>query len=142
MQKNLKATLVYRFFQSIWFYTQRKDGANTSRFWSPTKKKKKKKVTAIMMLYWNKKVKVYSADGDTDFFNIIAGVLHGDTWAPSLFIICLDCVLWMSIDLIKENGLTLKKARSRQYPTETTTDKMALLANIPAQAKSLLHSLE
>ena len=33
--KNLKVTLVFRFLQSIWFYTQRKDGANTSSLWSP-----------------------------------------------------------------------------------------------------------
>ena len=48
---------------------------------------------------------------------------------------------------MKENGFTLKKARSRQYPAETITnaiyaDDIALLVNTPAQAKSLLHSLE
>ena len=32
------------------------------------------------------------------------GVLQGDTLAPYLFIICLDYVLKMSIDLLKENG--------------------------------------
>ena len=34
----------------------------------------------------------------------------------------LDYVLQMSIDLIKENGFTLKKAKSRQYPAKTMTD--------------------
>ena len=53
----------------------------------------------------------------------------------------------MSISLRKENGLMLKKARSRQYPIEIITDAdyaddQALLANIPVQAKSQLHSLE
>ena len=52
----------------------------------------KETVTAIMMLYKNMKVKVCSADGDTDFFDIVAGVLQGDTSAPYLFIICLDYV--------------------------------------------------
>ena len=47
-------------------------------------------VAAIMMLYRNTKVKVCSPDGDTDYFDIIAGVLQGDTLAPYLFIICLD----------------------------------------------------
>ena len=51
-------------------------------------------VTAIMMLYKNMKVKVRSQDGDTDFFDIVAGVLQGDTLAPYLFIICQDYVLW------------------------------------------------
>ena len=59
----------------------------------------------------------------------------------------------MSIDLIKVNSFTLKKARCRQYPAQTFTDTqtitdthyiddIALLANTPTHAKSLLHSLE
>ena len=50
----------------------------------------KETVAAIIMLYKNTKVKVHSPDGDTDYFNIVAGVLQGDTLAPELFIICLD----------------------------------------------------
>ena len=37
-------------------------------------------------------------DGDTSFFDIIAGVLQGDTLAPFLFVICLDYVLRKAID--------------------------------------------
>ena len=40
-------------------------------------------VAAIMMLYKNTKVKVRFPDGDTDYFDIIAGVLQGDTLAHS-----------------------------------------------------------
>ena len=47
------------------------------------------------------KVKVRSSDGDTDYFDIVAGVLQGDTLPPYLFIICLDYMLRMSIDLMK-----------------------------------------
>ena len=43
-------------------------------------------VVAIMMLYRNIKVEVHSLDGDTDYFNIVAGVLQGDTLATYLFI--------------------------------------------------------
>ena len=93
------------------------------------------------------KVKVQSPDGDTDFFDIVAGMLQGDTLAPYLFIICLDYILWASIDLMKENGLTLEKTRNRRYLAQTITDTdytddIALLANPPTQAESLLHSLE
>ena len=35
-----------------------------------------------MMLYKNTKVKVRSPDGDTDYFNIVVGVLQGDTLVP------------------------------------------------------------
>ena len=38
-------------------------------------------VNAIMMLYRNTRSMVRSPDGDTDFFDIIAGVLQGDTIA-------------------------------------------------------------
>ena len=39
----------------------------------------KETVVAIMMLYRNTKVEVRSPDGDTDYFDIVAGVLQGDT---------------------------------------------------------------
>ena len=45
-----------------------------------------------------------------NFFDIIAKVLPGDTFAPVIFIICQDYVLWTSIDLIK-NGFVLKKKK-------------------------------
>ena len=105
----------------------------------------KETVTAIMMLYRNTKVKVLSPDGDTDYFDIIAGVLQRDSLAPYLFIICLDYVLRTSIDKIKENGFKLTKERSRRYPGITDADyadDIVLLANAPAQAETLLHSLE
>ena len=50
-------------------------------------------MAAITILYRNTKVKVRSPDGDTEYFDIVAGVLQGDTLAPYLFIICLDYVL-------------------------------------------------
>ena len=99
------------------------------------------------MLYRNTKVKVCSPDGGTDYFDIVAGILQGDTLASYLFIICQDYVLRTSFDKIKENGFKLTKQRSRRYPAEKITDTdyaddIALLANAPAQAETLLHSLE
>ena len=107
----------------------------------------KETVAAIMILYRNTKVKVRSPDGDTEYFDIVAGVLQGDTLAPYLFIICLDYVLRTSIDKIRENGFELTKRRSKRYPAKTITDAdyaddLALLANTPDQAETLLHSLE
>ena len=48
---------------------------------------------------------------------------------------------------MKKNNFTLIKARSWWYPAETIadtyyTDDLVLLTNAPAQANSLLHSLE
>ena len=61
------------------------------------------------------KVKVRSLDGDTDYFNIVADVLQGDTLAPYLFIICLDYVLRMSFDLMKENSFKLAEETQHNY---------------------------
>ena len=108
----------------------------------------KETVAAITMLYKkNTKVKVCSLDRDSGFFDIVAGVLQADSLAPYLFIIRLDYVLQTSVDLMKENGFTLAKARSRKYPAWTImdadyADNIALLANTPAQAESLLRCLE
>ena len=48
---------------------------------------------------------------------------------------------------MKENGFALEKTRSRRYFAQTITvfdftDDLALLANTPALAESLLHGLE
>ena len=52
-----------------------------------------------------------------------------------------------SIDEMKDNGFKLAKERNRRYPAQTITDaeyadNIALLVNTPAQAETLLHSLE
>ena len=46
----------------------------------------KETVDAIMILYQDTCSMVRSPDGDTDFFDISAGVLQGDTLAPYIFI--------------------------------------------------------
>ena len=86
----------------------------------------KETVAAIMMLYKNTKVKVCSPYWDTDYFDIVAGVLQGDTLAPYFFILCLDYVL--RID---------KTITNADY-----ADDIALLANTPVRAETQLHSLE
>ena len=56
-------------------------------------------------------------------------------------------MLRTSIDIINDNGFKMAKERSRRYPTQTVTDSdyanyIALLANTPAQAKTLIHNLQ
>ena len=79
-------------------------------------------VTAIMILYRNTKSLVRSPEGDTDFFDILAGVLQGNTLAPFLFAICLDYVLRISVNKCNDYHLTLELARSRRFPTKKITD--------------------
>ena len=56
-------------------------------------------------------------------------------------------MLRTSIDNIKEHGFELTKKRSRRYLAKTITDAdyandIAIQANTPNQAETLLHSLE
>ena len=101
-----------------------------------------------MILYRNTKVK-------STFTRWRHGILRHScrsttrrhTSPRTLFIICLDYVLRTSIDKIRENGFQLTKRRSKRYPAKTITDAdyaddLALLANTPNQAETLLHSLE
>ena len=78
-------------------------------------------IKAIMIMYKNTQAFVRSPDGDTEFFNIIAGVLQGDTLAPYLFIIVLDYVL-RNLDQNKDLSFTRRKQLSRRYPSEMLTD--------------------
>ena len=57
----------------------------------------KETVATIIMVYKNMKVKVFSPDGDSYFFNIVT-------------------------DLMKENSFTLAKEKSRRYPTWMITN--------------------
>ena len=84
---------------------------------------------------------VNSLNSNTDYFDIVAGVLQGNTLVPFLFLIYLDDILWMSIDQIKENSCALKNTRRWWYPSETITDadyadNLALLANTLALVKN------
>ena len=60
------------------------------------------------------------------YFDIVAGVLQGDTLTPYLFIICLDYMLRTLIDKNRENGFELTKKKEaegtpqKQLPTLMT----------------------
>ena len=97
----------------------------------------------LMMLYINTKVKVRFPDGNAINFDIVAGVLQGDTLALYLFIIFLDNVIRTSIEKMKDNGFKLTKERSRRYPAQTILDAdyandIVLQVNTPTQAKTQL----
>ena len=101
---------------------------------------------AIMVIYKNTQAFVRSPDGDTEFFDIIAGVLHGDALATYLFIIVLDYVL-RNLDQNKNLGFTLRKQLSRRYPSKMLTDgdfanDLALLLDKIGKAEKLLKILE
>ena len=85
----------------------------------------KETVAAITILYRNTKVKVHSPEGDTYYFNRVAGELRRDTLAPYFFIICLDYELITSFYKIKENCFDGQRKEAegtpqKQLPTLST----------------------
>ena len=104
-------------------------------------------IKAIKALYTNTKAKVISPDGETELFDIVAGVLQGDTLAPLLFITVLDYVLRISMDTNNTKGLLLKPRASSRHPAQHLTDldfadDLAIPSDTISDAESLLHSLE
>lgn len=104
-------------------------------------------IAAINVLYTNTMAQVLSPDGDTAFFEILAGVLQGDTLAPYLFIISLDYAMRIATANKTDLGFTLKERRSRRYPAVVITDTdfaddISLLSDTLRQAEELLHSTQ
>ena len=60
-------------------------------------------VQAIHIMYTDTTAKVLSPDGETELFDIKAGVLQGDTLAPYLFIIALDYAMRKALDKKKRS---------------------------------------
>ena len=67
--------------------------------------------------------KVRTPDGDTESFEILAGVLQEGTLAPFLFIVALDYALRCVIDGEEEGlGFALTKRAGRRVSVKTLTD--------------------
>ena len=90
---------------------------------------------------------VRKLDGDTDFVDIVGSFAKRYIRTIAVYILPRQRVLRTSIDLIKENGFTLKQSRNRRYPTESMTDAdytadQRFFTNIPAQAEYLQYTPE
>ena len=105
-------------------------------------------VDAINGSYANTRANVYSPYGISEMFDIVAGVLQGDTLSPYLFIIVLDYALRKAINgHAYELWFTIVPRKSRRlHPTLLTdldfADDIALLYNTVCQARELLLRVE
>ena len=91
-------------------------------------------IEAIRVLYTDTSSTIMTPDGETEPIDIIAGIRQGDTLAPFLFIMVLDYVLRMSLDLNKTKGLQLHPRKSSRHPAIHLTDAdfaddIALISN-------------
>ena len=74
-------------------------------------------------MYDNTMAKVISPESETDLFNILAGVVQGDTLAPYLFGVVVDYALSMAIESHEEElSFHLLKRRSRRIGPDIITD--------------------
>ena len=105
-------------------------------------------VNTISVLYENTKAKVLTPDGETELFNILAGVLQGDTLAPYLFAIVIDFVMRQAVGNKAEDlGFRIETRKSRRIPPKVITDLMfaddiALVTEEIEQAQELLIRVE
>ena len=103
---------------------------------------------AIKSTYTNTRAKVKTPDGETEEFDILAGVLQGDTLAPFLFVIVLDYAMRQAIGgQERDLGFTINPRKSRRAPAETITDldfadDICLLCDQISQAQELLTRVE
>ncbi|CAK6977732.1 uncharacterized protein LOC114950604 [Scomber scombrus] len=78
---------------------------------------------AIETMHAGTRSKVVTPDGNTEEFDILAGVMQGDTLAPFLFIIVLDYALRKAISGREQDlGFTLTPRRSKRHPAVFLTD--------------------
>ena len=104
-------------------------------------------VEAIKCLYTNTTALVITPDGETTYFDIVTGIVQGDTLAPFLSIVLLDYVPYFSLDNMKEKGLQTQPKRSRTHLAQhlrdlDSADHLVLLTEAVSDAESHLQSLE
>ena len=104
-------------------------------------------IKAVNTMYKDNEAQVLSPDGDTEFFQIQAGILQGDTLAPLLFILSLDYAMRKATTNPQETGFTRNLRQSRRYPATKITDAyfaddIALLSDIIEKTQLLLLRVE
>lgn len=105
-------------------------------------------LSATEKIYENTRAEVISAHGKTDYIEIKAGVLQGDTLAPYLFAIVLDYVPRKTFSGKEDElGFKLYRQWSSRKPAVKVTDfdfadDLALLWEEMEQAQEVLHRLE
>ena len=107
-----------------------------------------KMIEATEVSYSETWAKVCTPDGETEPFQILTGVLKGDTLAPFLFIVALDRALRRAIKgRVEELGFSLQKHASRRVVAKMVTDldfayNISLLSDTIEQACTLLLVVE
>ena len=143
-ERNLKATLVFIDFKKAFDSIHRGKMLEILRAYGLPEQL----VSAIGILYTGTKYKVLSPDRETEFFEILAGVLQGDTLAPYIFTIMIDYAMRQAIGIdALDLGFKLDRKRSRRHNPDVITDlnfadDIALVTEELEQAQDFLHRVQ
>ena len=105
-------------------------------------------VDAIKLIYENSAAQIITPDGETSFFNILAGIFQGDTLAPFLFIVVLDYALKKAFKIADGDcGIVIEPKKGRRFPEIRLkdlayADDIALINKSLKLAENLLHCIE
>ena len=104
-------------------------------------------INVIIVLYSNTCSSVLTPDCETEPFDVLTGILQGDTLAPFLFVVVVDYIMRTSVDTINEKGFQYQPRRGSRHPALHITDAdfaddIALLSDNLENAQVLLSLLE
>ena len=114
----------------------------------------RKLLDLIEALYEETVACVLTEEGQTELFQILAGVLQGDTLAPLLFIIAIDYVMRTTLDgkdfgfslddrnMRRGGRATRSSSRTTKIPDADFADDLALLSDNLPDAQEYLSRLE
>ena len=142
--KNLKAVIVFIDFKKAFDSVHRGKMFNILKAYDIPENL----VNAIKLMHDGTKARVVTPDGDTDLFDVVAGVLQGDTLAPYLFAIVLDYTMRMAVGGKEEElGFTIERRRSRRHNPVILTDTdfaddIATISEEIEQAQKMLTNIE
>ena len=143
-ERNLKATLIFIDFKKAFDIIDRGKMLKVLRAYGLPKQF----VSAIGILYTGTNAKVLSPDGETEFFETLAGVLQGYTLAPYIFTIMIDYAMRQAIgnDAV-DLGFKLDRKRSRRHNSDVITnldfaDDIALVTEELEQVQDFLHRVQ
>ena len=104
-------------------------------------------VDLIGVMYANTKAQILTPDGMSELFDILAGVLQGDTLAPYIFIIVVDYCMRQALEAHPELGFTLTPAKSRRvkavyFSDVEFADDIGLIADSIDDMQKILTNVE
>ena len=143
-EKNLKATLIFINFRKAFDSIHKGKMLKILRAYGVLEQL----VSATGLLYTGTKAKVLSPDGETESFEILAGVLQRDILVPYIFTIMIDYAMRQAIDNdALELGFKLDKKRNRRHNPNVITDldfadDIALMTEELEQAQYFLHRVQ